>query len=214
MDVCDIHAMLMALPSYRRIELSIHDHIPLGKLATNVQRSNPALGLGELTAPPLELITRIVVPAGSEDDLNFVSNVYLDTWYMRKFWISQAPRLLDSGIATGVKLDDLLIDAVDLSMRLHYPAQHTDPPSNMPYLFVSSPIARFDDDGTVWIDILPPDQRYYWSFDPLGEEQLGEDPATQLSLPELTFEVFAFGYSWTTAQYDLLRKFHEIKGIN
>ncbi|KAJ7688106.1 hypothetical protein B0H17DRAFT_1203119 [Mycena rosella] len=119
--------------------------------------------------------------------------------YMGESWISQAPRLLDSGIATGVKLDDLLlIDAVDLSMRLHYPAQNTDPPSELPYLFVSSPAARFEQDGTVWIEIPPPDQRYYWSLYPSGEEQLGEDLAGQLSLP----------------QYDLLRKFHEIKGVN
>ncbi|KAJ7633960.1 hypothetical protein B0H17DRAFT_1149850 [Mycena rosella] len=94
------------------------------------------------------------------------------------------------------------------------PEQNTDPPSNMPYLFVASPAAYFEEDGTIWIQILPPDQRYYWSFDPLGEEQLGEDFACQLSLPEVTFRVEVFGDSWTTAQYDLLRKFHEIKGVN
>ncbi|KAJ7688118.1 hypothetical protein B0H17DRAFT_1203127 [Mycena rosella] len=146
----------------------------------------------------------------------FLSYTFVpDTRYMTESWISQAPRLLESGIATGVKLDDLrLIDEVYLWIRLHYPAQNTDPVSNMPYMFVFESAARIEEDGTVWLDIQPPDQRYYWSFDASGEEQLGEDLMAQLSLPQLTFEVTAYGDSWTMAQCDLLRKFHELKGVN
>ncbi|KAJ7657540.1 hypothetical protein B0H17DRAFT_1213455 [Mycena rosella] len=239
MDVCDILAMLMAFSSGMDIKLSVHDRIPFGKLATvggdlldfhvhfpNVELAKIELRVGPWVAygAPIETDiialdtqwTRIVVPAGSEKDANFVSyNSITDARYMRKSWISQAPRLLESGIVTGVKLDDLLlIDAVYLSMRLHYPAQNTDPPSKLPYLFVSSPAARFEQDGTGWIDILPPDQRYYWSFHPLGGDRLREDLAGQLSLPQVTFEVDVYGCSWTTAQYDPLRKFHEIKGVN
>ncbi|KAJ7613793.1 hypothetical protein B0H17DRAFT_1153095 [Mycena rosella] len=103
---------------------------------------------------------------------------------------------------------------VQLSMRVHYPAQDMNPPSKLPYVFVFSPAARFEEDGTIWLDIQPPDQRYYWSFDPLGDEQLGDDLASQLSPPEVTFTAEASGYSWTTAKYDLIRKFHELKDVN
>ncbi|KAJ7633947.1 hypothetical protein B0H17DRAFT_1280434 [Mycena rosella] len=223
------------------IELSVHDHIPLGKLATvgrdlldfqvyfpDSERSKVEPRIRPwrdyrlstsiyITALDTQWTrTRIVVPAASRTNMHFSSDSAIDnTPYTRKSWISQAPRLLDSGIATGVKLDDLLlIDHIYLSMRLHYPEQNTDPPSNMPYLFVSSPATRIKEDGTVWIEILPPDQRYYWSFDPSGEEQLEEDLAGQLSLPQVAFKVYACGRSWTTAQYDLLRKVHELKGVN
>ncbi|KAJ7687607.1 hypothetical protein B0H17DRAFT_1136158 [Mycena rosella] len=119
---------------------------------------------------------------------------------------------LGSPIATGVKLDDLvLLDTVELLMWLQFPKQNSDPPSNMPYLFVFQPVPRIKEDGTVWIDILPPTKHCYWSFDPLGEEQLREDLAPQLSLPQVTFEVKVGGWSWTTSQYDLLRKFHEAR---
>ncbi|KAJ7642563.1 hypothetical protein B0H17DRAFT_1216384 [Mycena rosella] len=239
MDVCDIYALLMAIPSYKSVELSIHDHIPLGTLVTvggdllDFQVHFPNLELAKIefrVGPWRAYITPIrtditaldtqwtwiVVPAGSEDDLEFSSYTSMDdTRYMTESWISQAPRLLGSGIASGVKPDDLLlIDMVELGMRLHYPEQNTDPPSNMPYLFVSSPAAHFEQDGTVWIEIPPPHQQYYWSFDPLGGEQLGEALAGQLSLPQVTFKVYACGRSWTTAQYDLLRKVHELKGVN
>ncbi|KAJ7626491.1 hypothetical protein B0H17DRAFT_1151001 [Mycena rosella] len=160
-----------------RIELSVRDHIPLGKLETvsgdfhvhfpNVElakielRVEPWIAHGapietDITALDTQW-TRIVVPAGSEKEVNFVSyNSIPDARYMRKSWISQALRLLESGIVTGVKLDDLLlIDAVYLSMRLHYPAQNTDPPSKLPYLFVSSPAARFEQDGTGWMTFYP-----------------------------------------------------------
>ncbi|KAJ7657585.1 hypothetical protein B0H17DRAFT_1213431 [Mycena rosella] len=123
--------------------------------------------------------------------------------------MSKAPRFLDSGIATGVQQYDLiLIDTVYLSMRLHYPAQNTDPPLNLPYLHVFEPAARIEEDGTIWLDIQPRNQRYHWSFDPPGEERLGEHFSAQLSLPEVS------GHSWTADQYDLLRKFHEVKGVD
>ncbi|KAJ7637784.1 hypothetical protein B0H17DRAFT_1187356 [Mycena rosella] len=222
-----------------RIELSVHAHIPLGKLATvggdlldfqvhfpdsELSKVEPRVGPWRAYGSPVGTdITaldtqwkRIVVPAGSEKDLNFVSYSSIpDIWYIRKSWISQAPRLLESGIATGVKLDDLcLIGTVYLSIRIHYPVQSTDPSSNMPYLFVSSPAARFEKDGRIWIEISPPDQQYYWSFDPSGEDQLGEDLPGQLFLPEVTLTVNVYGDSWTTAQYNLLRTFHEPKGVN
>ncbi|KAJ7652273.1 hypothetical protein B0H17DRAFT_1215017 [Mycena rosella] len=100
---------------------------------------------------------RITVPAAVRTDLNFIShNAIYNTSYMYKSWISQAPRLLESEIATGVKLDDLiLIDTVYLSMRLHYPAQNMDLPSNMPYLIVFDPAARNEEDGTVWMIFNP-----------------------------------------------------------
>ncbi|KAJ7637782.1 hypothetical protein B0H17DRAFT_1278784 [Mycena rosella] len=209
MDVCDIHAMLVAFPSWRHVKLSVHDHIPLGKLATvggdlldfhthflDSKLSKFELHVGPWRAYGAPIVTditaldtqwtRIAVPAGSEDDLRFYSYSSIpDTPYMRKSWIFRAPRLLDSGIATGVKLNDLLaIDKVYLWMRLHYPAQNTDPPSKLPYLFVFSPAAHFEQDGTVWIEIQPPDQRYYWSFDPLGGDQFREDLAASSPFPK------------------------------
>ncbi|KAJ7686410.1 hypothetical protein B0H17DRAFT_1204309 [Mycena rosella] len=161
--------------------LGFHVHFPnleLEKIELGVEpwRAYGAPIGSDITALDTQW-TRIAVPAGSEDDLYFLSYTFVpDTQYMTESWISQAPRLLESGIATGVKLDDLrLIDEVYLWIRLHYPAQNTDPVSNMPYMFVFESAARIEEDGTVWLDILPPDQRYYWSFDPLGGDRLRED---------------------------------------
>ncbi|KAJ7657602.1 hypothetical protein B0H17DRAFT_1262804 [Mycena rosella] len=247
MDVCDIHSILMTFPSLRNVKLSVHHHIPFGKMAIaggdlldfqvhfpDSELSKVGLRVGiwraygapigaDITAvdtrwtrsaggiqnrsriPQLQLYWRMSTRA--HDRGSGISQARLNTLKQKT---QQAPYQI---IATGVKLNDLrLIRMVDLSMRLHYPEQNTDPPSKLPYLFVFDTAVRIEEDGTVWLDIQPPDQRHYWSFDPSGEEKLGEDLAAQLSLPRVTFQVVAYGDSWTTAQYDLLRKFHEIKG--
>ncbi|KAJ7657551.1 hypothetical protein B0H17DRAFT_1213464 [Mycena rosella] len=138
MDMCGIYALLMAFPSYRRIELSINDHIPPGELATvggdlldfqvHFPDSEPwraystAIGT-DITALDTQW-TRIAVPAGSEDDLSFDSySLIPDTLYMRRSWISEASRLLESGIATGVKLDDLLLIDIPLYTRTNQGTQ-------------------------------------------------------------------------------------------
>ncbi|KAJ7686406.1 hypothetical protein B0H17DRAFT_1136956 [Mycena rosella] len=233
MDVCDLSAILFFHHSIpRSIEFSGHNCIAFGKLATvggdlldfQIHFPDSECSKFELSVHPWRAYstpigtditaldmqwtrTKIAVPAGSEKDLNFVSySLIPGSRYMKESWISQPPRLLESGIATGVKLDDLLlIYNVDLSMRLHYPAQSTDSASNLPYLFVSSLVACAEEDGTGWINIQPPRSTILL---------LGEDLASQLSLPEVTFTVEAYGYSWTTVQYELLRKFHELKGVN
>ncbi|KAJ7686412.1 hypothetical protein B0H17DRAFT_1136961 [Mycena rosella] len=182
----------------------VHDRVPRGKLATvdgdlldfqvhfldsELSKVNPALGLGGPTASPLGLI----LPPWTRD-----GHV---TWKIPRSlkhlasWTLESPYSAFSIFPT------------------HYPEQNTDPPSKLPYLFVFSPAARFEEDRTVWINIYLPDQRFYWSFDPSGEEQLGEDLAAQFSLPQVAFAVNAFGYSSTTAQYDR-RKFYEAKGVN
>ncbi|KAJ7678339.1 hypothetical protein B0H17DRAFT_1139413 [Mycena rosella] len=96
-----------------------------------------------------------------------------ETFYLENSWISQAPRLLDSGTDSGYRRG--------------------------------------------WVDLAgysTADQYYYWSFDSSGEDRLGGDLATQVSLPEVIFEVYAYADFWRMVQYDLLRKFHEIKGVD
>ncbi|KAJ7615801.1 hypothetical protein B0H17DRAFT_675539 [Mycena rosella] len=90
MDLCDIHTMLMAFPSPRIIKLSVHDHIPLGNLATvggdlldfhvhfpNVELANIEFRVGpwraygapivtDITALDTQWTRRIAVPAGPE----------------------------------------------------------------------------------------------------------------------------------------------------
>jgi hypothetical protein len=78
----------------------------------------------------------------------------------------------------------------------------------MPYLFVFMPSIIFDVDGRCFIDVLPPDQRSFWSFDPAGAEPLENELAAQMTLPRVFFDVDLHGNSWTAAQYDLLGKFH------
>ncbi|KAJ7687621.1 hypothetical protein B0H17DRAFT_1180789 [Mycena rosella] len=131
MDVCDIHAILMTFPSLRNVKLSVHHHIPFGKLATaggdlldfqvhfpdsELSKVGLRVGLWRAYGAPLELI----LPPWTRD-----------------------------GHATGVKLNDLrLIRMVDLSMRLRYPEQNMDPPSKLPYLFVFGTAARIEEDGS------------------------------------------------------------------
>ncbi|KAJ7633949.1 hypothetical protein B0H17DRAFT_1149839 [Mycena rosella] len=153
------------------VSFSGHNCIPFGKLATvdgdlldfQVHFPDSECSKFELSVHPWRAYSTPIGTDITALDMQWTRR------YMKESWISQPPRLLESGIATGVKLDDLLlIYNVDLSMRLHYPAQSTDSASNLPYLFVSSLVACAEEDGTGWINIQPPDQRYYWSFDSSG----------------------------------------------
>ncbi|KAJ7686409.1 hypothetical protein B0H17DRAFT_1136959 [Mycena rosella] len=146
MDVCDIHAMLMAFPSLRHVKLSVHDCIPFGKLAT--------VG-GDL------LDFQVHFPDSE------LSKVELGV--DRSSWRGNG-----ASIVTNITVGETQCRRAE-----------TDPPSNLPYLFVCKPAVRIEEDGMVWLDIQP-------------------------QINDIT--VKAYGYSWSTAQYDLLRKFHEIKG--
>ncbi|KAJ7642565.1 hypothetical protein B0H17DRAFT_1148786 [Mycena rosella] len=186
MDMCDIHTLLMLYPSYGHVELSIHDRIPFcGRLATaggdlldfhvhfpDSERSKvePHVHPWRVYDPPIGTDitvldtqwTRITLPADNLSFGSYISIPDIRRYTMRESWISQAPCLLESGIATGVKLDDLLlINTVELVMQLDCPNQNTDPASNLPYLFVSLPAGRFEEAGSNWLDILPADQRCY-----------------------------------------------------
>ncbi|KAJ7626496.1 hypothetical protein B0H17DRAFT_1151006 [Mycena rosella] len=183
------------------IELSVHDRVPFGKLATiggdlldfQVQCSDLELSMLRIHLFPWDC--EEIAQFALRENITAV-----DTRWTR--------------IATGVKLDDLLInDSIHLLMQLHYPEHNNDPPSNLPYPFVSLPTVLIEEDGTVWINIKHLHQRYYWSFDPLGGQWL-EDVAAQLSFPQVLFKIIVGGYCWTTNQYDSLRKFHEAKGVN
>ncbi|KAJ7444664.1 hypothetical protein FB451DRAFT_75287 [Mycena latifolia] len=134
---------------------------------------------------------------------------------LKRCWLSHATRLLGPWIAADNHLlDDLfLITGAVLEVHLQFPEQSAprDSPTSLPYLFLSSPRIEFDVEGSISVIIPPRDQRYYWSFDPTGDEQLGEELAARIPLPEVEFELLARGSSWTADQYTLLRDFEKAK---
>ncbi|KAJ7674230.1 hypothetical protein B0H17DRAFT_1140667 [Mycena rosella] len=191
MDVCDIHAILIASPSYRSVDLFAHDrilfgkpatvgsdlldfqvHFPDSKLSKVEPRFNPWASYRASPIPGITAVdtqrTRYFVDSsagGIQKRSDFLHEEILDlsSSSPTRIWARCFDSLLIflelTTYSPGVKLDDLLIiDMVQLWMSFQYAEQDMDPSSKMPYLFLSSPAARFEDDGTLWLDIQPPDQ--------------------------------------------------------
>jgi hypothetical protein len=62
-----------------------------------------------------------------------------------------------------------------------------DSPTDDVYLFVF-PAGVDDSDGSLPVHLPPDSERYYWSFDPDGIEQLPQDSLDKLTLPRVNFQ--------------------------
>ncbi|KAJ7441983.1 hypothetical protein FB451DRAFT_1569084 [Mycena latifolia] len=155
--------------------------------------------------------TRLRVESVPETETNLLIDYTIEgPWRsLKRCWLSHATRLLGPWIAA----DNHMLNGTVLDVHLQF-SQHTpqrNSPTLLPYLFLSSPRIKLDMEGRVSVIIPPQDQRYYWSFDPAGDERLCEELVAQIALPAVEFQLWARGSSWTASQYTLLRDFEEAK---
>ncbi|KAJ7303637.1 hypothetical protein DFH08DRAFT_825735 [Mycena albidolilacea] len=89
----------------------------------------------------------------------------------------------------------------------------TDAPSSKVHLFLLNPqVEVLDGQLTV---INPPDaEKYYWSFDPAGLDQLTHETAEDIGLPTPKFTIESYGLFLEEEETNLIREFHAAKGFD
>ncbi|KAJ7787185.1 hypothetical protein B0H14DRAFT_287748 [Mycena olivaceomarginata] len=88
-----------------------------------------------------------------------------------------------------------------------------DAPSDKVYLFLFPPQVEILD-GQLTI-INPPDaEKYYWSFDPAGLDQLTHKIAEDIGLPTPKFMIEHYGLFLGEEETNLIREFHAAKGFD
>ncbi|KAJ7802771.1 hypothetical protein B0H14DRAFT_2891257 [Mycena olivaceomarginata] len=89
----------------------------------------------------------------------------------------------------------------------------TDAPSDKVYLFLFPPQVEILD-GQLTV-INPPDaEKYYWSFDPAGLDQLTHEIAEDIGLPTPKFKIVPRGLFLEEEETNLIREFHAAKGFD
>ncbi|KAJ7787198.1 hypothetical protein B0H14DRAFT_287941 [Mycena olivaceomarginata] len=89
----------------------------------------------------------------------------------------------------------------------------TDAPSSKVYLFLFNPQVEVLD-GQLTVINLPDAEKYYWSFDPAGLDQLTHEIAEDIGLPTPKFTIRPWGLFLEEEQTNLIREFHAAKGFD
>ncbi|KAJ7818705.1 hypothetical protein B0H14DRAFT_2456117 [Mycena olivaceomarginata] len=142
--------------------------------------------------------------------------------HVEKWWLSQQTYVhkhlqgvivadVSLHFITGIHFDCILDHQLDgFTLRGTF---MTDAPSDKVYLFLFPPQVEILD-GQLTI-INPPDaEKYYWSFDPVGLDQLTHEIAEDIGLPTPKFMIVADGLFLEEEDTNLLREFHAAKGFD
>ncbi|KAJ7768016.1 hypothetical protein B0H14DRAFT_2201935, partial [Mycena olivaceomarginata] len=81
------------------------------------------------------------------------------------------------------------------------------------YLFLFNPQVEVLD-GQLTVINLPDAEKYYWSFDPAGLDQLTHEIAEDIGLPTPKFTIRPWGLFLEEEQTNLIREFHAAKGFD
>ncbi|KAJ7921153.1 hypothetical protein B0H13DRAFT_1527085, partial [Mycena leptocephala] len=81
------------------------------------------------------------------------------------------------------------------------------------YLFIFRPTVRIDD-GELLVHVPPIHEASFWSHDPRGRSRINEAAARNLGLPRVFMQARVGGPAWSRGDYQLLRHFHEAKGLD
>ncbi|KAJ7930693.1 hypothetical protein B0H13DRAFT_880657, partial [Mycena leptocephala] len=88
-----------------------------------------------------------------------------------------------------------------------------DAPTDKVYLFLFPP--QVDVVDNLLIVTNPPDtEKYYWAFDPDGQDRLTSAMAEDFGLPTVKFSTELWGGRWEERDYDLVHDFHVAKGFD
>jgi hypothetical protein len=88
-----------------------------------------------------------------------------------------------------------------------------DAPTDKVYLFLFPPqVDTVDGQITVFIPLDA--EKYYWAFDPDGQDRLTSAMAEDFGLPTVEFSIHLGGGKWDERHYDMVRDFHIAKGFD
>ncbi|KAF7374120.1 hypothetical protein MSAN_00293200 [Mycena sanguinolenta] len=121
-------------------------------------------------------------------------------------WLSQANHIFSRvGISSNFQ-DYAVLKAFRAELEIR--ATTADPPKG--FLFLCPP-----KDLQLGASFLKwPQRPAYWSFDPLGIEQLDMEDAAHLGFPSVQLFTEILAKSWDTSVYAGLRQFHQAKGFD
>ncbi|KAK7035613.1 hypothetical protein R3P38DRAFT_601884 [Favolaschia claudopus] len=145
-------------------------------------------------------------------DLEGKIKVYLwATLQNSDLWFSQANHILNRlGVfsnAVNYALLNMIMFEVELNPQ---PATPTDWHSSNAFLFLCPPESFHVGPAS----FKCPECVGYWSFDPLGQDQLSSEQASELGFPAITISIRGEIYNWSDTIYAGLRQFHQGKGFD
>ncbi|KAJ7789556.1 hypothetical protein B0H13DRAFT_2522197, partial [Mycena leptocephala] len=88
-----------------------------------------------------------------------------------------------------------------------------DAPTDKVYLFLFPPQVDVMD-GQLLVTNPPDTEKYYWAFDPDGQDRLTSAMAEDFGLPTVEFSMGKWGGKWDEHDYDMVRDFHIAKGFD
>ncbi|KAJ7435014.1 hypothetical protein B0H11DRAFT_2257702 [Mycena galericulata] len=152
-------------------------------------------------------------------DLDDIHHI-LCSFYQWHYLTTSDPGMVLLG-AVAWPTSNFLIISVHLRFSISYePDEFTlqgtfmaDTPTNEVYLFLFPATIEGSNDQRV-IYLPPQRETYYWSFDPMGIEQLSDDTVMELGLPRVHFQAILHGAHWSSEHYEVIRDFHRAKGFD
>ncbi|KAJ7607683.1 hypothetical protein FB45DRAFT_947491 [Roridomyces roridus] len=125
-----------------------------------------------------------------------------------EMWMSQANHTFKRLQVISAHDAYILIDTVFIDVDVTKLASSTE--NSGGYLFLCPPEDFLTSSNCPrW-----PECRWFWSFDPFGQDRLSAEEARSHGFPEVEMDIAISGRSWDTSVYEALRTFHAFKGFD